>query len=78
MEGWWMLGEGVLLQQLFASMAPEEAVVKMTTLAHILLVGLPHLLDAGGHLIDEQKSKEASRYLSGLAFGLPWLPQLWR
>ena len=77
-EGWWVLGEGVFLKQLFESMGPEEAVVNITALAHTLLAGVPWLLDAAGALTDEEKGKEAGRYLSGLAFGLPWLPRLWR
>ena len=74
---WWRLGEGVLLQQLLAGMGPEAGTINMIALAHSLLAGLPHLLDAGG-FTKQAKDQETGRYLSGLAFGLPWLSTLWR
>ena len=73
-----MLGEGVLLRQLLAGIGSEAAIPKVTALAHVLLAGLPRVLQTVTSLTQQQRDKETGRYLSGLAFGLPWLPQLWR
>ena len=73
-----MLGEGVLIRQLMAGIGSETAVPKTAALAHVLLAGLPRLLLTATSLTQQQREKETGRYLSGLAFGLPWLPRLWR